>query len=752
MSIRSYLHFFLFIVLGFTIYSGVINAPFVFDDGLYIVGNPPIRDLSSFLDFSGTRYIGFLSFAVNYAISALDVTGYNLTNIGIHVINAFLVYLMLLLIARTPYMDELLESAPGIPLLAGLVFLVHPVESQAVCYITQRFASLATLFYLASVVLYIRYRVGPRGGDGQGSGSLFFYILSLAACILAQKTKEISFTLPVMILMCEFIFFTGDDGGFLARIKRVFPFLLTMLIIPLTLFSSDTLSIPFIGAMLDTGVGGTGLADALDGGSASTAASVVSNYQIKDLMELSPYEYFFTQLRVIVTYMRLLIFPAGQNLLYDYPKYTTINTPPVLWSLALLSFFFLLLVVIFVKSRRGKSPLGLLGVFGGLWFFIALTIESSVIPIKHLIFEHRLYLPSVGAIIFLSVVAIFFIKKLPVGIFLRSRTAPFIFTIIITIIFSVATYRRSLVWASELSLWEDIVTKSPGLSIVQNNYAKAVEGAGDRDTAMKHYLEALRINPDFAEAHNNVGRLYYEDEKNLKAEKHYKQALKINPALAEPHNNIANLYMKRNDKDKAIYHYREALRLKPASSDILFSIARYYQILGDIDEAIENYKDAISITPWHYRSHYALAVLYQDRGGDNDKVIVHYKEAIASNPDLTLAHYNIATAYIEEGDVGAAITHYKECIRLEPGKHDYHFNLAWAYQSAGMSDEAITEYKEAIAIDPDIKETHYNLGLAYMIRNKFQKAMDEFSEAVRIDPGYKEAREALENDVWGGDE
>ncbi len=747
MSIRPYLHLLLFIVLGLTIYSGVVNAPFVFDDGLYIVDNPPIRDLSSFLDFSGTRYIGLLSFAVNYAIGALDVTGYNLANIGIHIISAFLVYLMILLLGKTPYMAGLLESAPGLPLLAGLVFLTHPVESQAVCYVTQRFASLATLFYLASIVLYIKYRLGVSGRKGRSFGGVFFYLLSLAMCILAQKTKEISFTLPVMIVLCEFTFFAWNDRGSLARIKAVSPFLLTLLIIPLTLFLVTSPDIPVPDAALETGAGQLEVWDE-GGGSGSAAASVVRNYQVQELMELSSYEYFSTQLRVIVTYLRLLILPVGQNLLYDYPKYTTIFTLPVLLSLAFLSLFLLAVLLLLVKSRGGRNPVGLLGAFGGLWFFITLSIESSVIPIKHLIFEHRLYLPSIGAIILFSAIVIFLIKRLPVGLFLKPQRAPLIFTVIITIILSVATYRRSLVWADELTLWEDVVNKSPGLSTAHNNYAKAVENAGDTVSAMKHYREAVRIRPTFAEAHNNIGRLYYAEGDNVMAVTHYNLALSLNPALAEAHNNIANLYMVRGDNEGALFHYKEALRLRPANSDVLFSIARYYQMNGESGKAILNYKRAIAISPWHYQSHYALAVLYQGMK-DNDEAIFHYKESLAIKPELTLAHYNIAALYIEEGDLGASIIHYKECIRLEPLNHDYHFNLAWAYQSAGMYDEAIMEYKEAIAVDPDIKETHFNLGLVYRSRNKIEKAMDQFKEALRIDPGYKEAGEALRNDVWG---
>ncbi len=747
MSIRPYLYLLLFIVLGFTIYSGVFNAPFVFDDGLYIVQNPPVRDLSHFLDFSGTRYIGFLSFAVNYAIGALDVTGYNLTNIGIHIINAFLVYLMLLLLARTPYMAGFLDSATAsvMPLLAGLIFLTHPIESQAVCYVTQRFASLATLFYLLSIVFYLRYRLGV-GVKGRRLGGIFFYLVSLAACILAQKTKEISFTLPVVIVLCELTFFAWRERSLLARLRAVFPFLLTLLIIPLTLLLTTSPDIP-----IEPGAGGEELElHALVGG-ATTAASVVRDYQVQEMMELSSYEYFSTQLRVIVTYMRLLILPAGQNLLYDYPKYTNIFSLPVLLSLVFLSVFLFTVLLLFLLSRGGRSPLGLIGAFGGLWFFITLSIESSVIPIKHLIFEHRLYLPSIGAIILFSAIVIFLLKKLPVGLFLKPQKAPLIFTVIITIILSVATYRRSLVWADELTLWEDVVSKSPALSTAQNNYAKALEATGDKEAAMKHYQEAVRLRPTFAEAHNNIGSLYYAEGDNVMAVTHFNLALSLNPTLAEAHNNIANLYVARGDNEGAILHYKEAIRLRPASSDVLFSIARFYQLTAEPDKAISNYKRAISISPWHYQSHYALAVLYQGTA-DNDLAILHYKEALAAKPELTLAHYNVAAIYAEEGDLGAAIIHYKECIRLEPMNHDYHFNLAWAYQSAGMYDEAILRYKEAIKVDPEIKETHFNLGLVYRTRNKIEKAMGEFKEALRVDPGYKEASEALKSDVWGDDE
>src|SRR5208283_5811064 len=134
------------------VYSNTLNAPFQWDEGDFIVDNPIVKDLHYFTspaDAKGfalydalvQRYIGFLTFAIDYRIHGLSVTGYHIVNIAIHIANAVLVYLLVLLTFRTPFFEKSLlkQQSRYIAFFSSVLFAVHPLQTMAVTYVFQRF-------------------------------------------------------------------------------------------------------------------------------------------------------------------------------------------------------------------------------------------------------------------------------------------------------------------------------------------------------------------------------------------------------------------------------------------------------------------------------------------------------------------------------------------------------------------------------------------------------------------------------------
>jgi hypothetical protein len=514
--------FLLLSLLAGFIYSNTFSVPFVFDDIRNIVENPRIKNFTSFLDFSGTRYVGFFSFALNYYFGKLNLFGYHLVNLTIHILNAFLVYVLVKLFFKTPSMNKSSSNgANGVSWMAfttALLFVAHPIQTQAVTYIVQRFASLAAFFYVLAVVCYLKWRViesKPR---------LFWYIIALLSTILAMKTKEISFTLPIMILLIEAVFF-----GNMNKRRWIFliPFLLTLLIIPLS------------------------RVDALRGGEVGLAV---------ETKEISRIDYLFTQFMVIVTYIRLLLVPIHQTLDYAYPTYHSFFDPAVFFS-----FFFLLIVFglsIYFVFTYSATSLRLIG-FGMLWFFLALSIESSIIPIRDVIYEHRLYLPSVG--FFLSCIMIGDEVRLRIGRRLPINTYsgaifPLIFLSVIFTL-SLAAYMRNMVWKDEVSLWEDVVEKAPQKARGYINLGSALEDRGESEKAILNYERALRLNPNQPMAHNNMGDVLNKRGDLEEAILHFSQALKLKPNLDLAHNNLGVVLLKQGKIEEALLHFHEALRI-----------------------------------------------------------------------------------------------------------------------------------------------------------------------------------------------
>jgi Tfp pilus assembly protein PilF len=568
-----------FIIAGtaLLIYSNTFFSPFHFDGKYHIEENHELKGISNFWPPSGTRYIGFLSFALNYQVGGLDVFGYHLVNIIAHIINGLLVWWLVTLTFKTPVMER--ASADSqlkyfIALTAALIFISHPIQTQAVTYIVQRFASLSTLFYLLSLVLHIKARLGLNAGQGlslakggEGRKTMLFGLASLLSAVLAMKTKENAFTLPFVVLLYEFLFFDYKDLS-LKRFLYLVPISLTVLIIPLSLIGIDK-----------------PIGDAI--GELREAA--------QETEAIPRGVYLLTQFRVIVTYVRLLFLPVNQNVDYDYPLYNSLFEPGVFFSFIFLLSVFGLAIYLFKRSRKTDNVYALLASFGILWFFITLSVESSIIPIRDVIYEHRLYLPSVGAVIAFSSFVFYARERWGFKVSILVFTSAVLLFSVLPL--SLTAYSRNLVWEDEITLWDDVVDKSPEKARGYNNFGYAYSKKGLTNKAIENYKKAISLKPDFAEAHNNLGTAYAMQGMIDKAIEEFNKAISSNPHFAKAHNNMGNAYATQWRMDEAIREYKEAIRLSSEYADAYFNLALAYKRKGLNNEAIKEFERVLMIRP-----------------------------------------------------------------------------------------------------------------------------------------------------------
>jgi tetratricopeptide (TPR) repeat protein len=645
-------------------YSNTFFATFHFDDEPNILEYAAVKDLSRFWDIAGTRYVGFLSFALNYHVGRFDVFGYHLVNLVIHVANSFLIYGLIVLLFRAPTVSGTreLRAIDGVAPLSGpiaittaLLFAVHPMQTQAVTYIVQRYTNLVTLFYLLGVVCYLRWRLAEGGGWARA----WWYAAALGSTLLAMKTKEISFTLPFMLVVIEAALFR--PRGWKPWLALI-PFLLTLPIIP---------------ASLNKGMGQAGLGFA------------------RETLAIDRLSYLFTQFRVIVTYLRLLVFPVGQNLDYDYPIYHSLWEPAVLAS----ALFLLGTASVGVHLLRSSPRLRLVG-FGVIWFFVTLSVESSVIPIHDVIFEHRVYLASPGFFLAGSVLLVEWLGRRPVAVAMGVG--------LIAATLSAATYQRNRVWQNELTLWTDVVAKSPGKPRARNNLATAYAKLGRFDEAEAEYLIALQLDPDRSETHNDLGVAYAKQGRLDDAIREYAIALRLQPNDPSIHYNFGNAYLRQGRVDEAIREYQTALKRDPEFPDIHNNLGNAYFQQGRLDEAVQEYVLALKLDP--------------------------------ENPDI---HTNLGAAYAKQGHLEAAIREYQFAIGFDQNLPDAHYNLGVAYAKQNRLDEAIAEYLVAVKLNPSLFKAHYNLGQAYRLRGSPGEAKTHFETALRINPDFSPAKQAL---------
>lgn len=582
---RQDVHLLLLAVLALLIYSNSFHVPFVFDDEPSIKDNPLIRNLANFFS-SGSgaavnprRFLGYLSFSLNYRFGGLDVTGYHVVNVAVHITNAFLVYLLVRLTFRTPALrgSALAPRRGFLALATASLFVAHPLHTQAVTYIVQRFTSLATFFYLTALFLYVRWRHAREDGGTHDVIATAAYLGSLLAAVLAMHTKEIAFSLPLIVLLYEIFFFGIPDR------KRLFflaPLLLTIAIIPLNLIGVQR---PLREVLSD-----------------------VSKVTIIDT-GLSHGEYLNTQFSVIVTYLRLLFLPVNQNLDYDYPVTHSPMELRAILSILLLLAVLAVAVALYRRSRRGGDSGLRLASFGILWFFVTLMVESSFIVLDDLIFEHRVYLPSIGAITSVVTLAAWGTRQMRGSIVAAVLAAA-------VLALSLAAYQRNLVWRDHQTLWRDVIRKSPLKFRGHYNLGLAYDRQGRFGEAVGEYRTAIRLNPAFADAHYNLGLIYIRFGSISDGIGEIVTANRLKPGDAEAHYNLANAYSEVGRLGDAVEVYLTAIRLKPDYQEAYCNLGIAYARQGSLDKAAEALATAVRLKPDDVETRVNLAMAYLKLG------------------------------------------------------------------------------------------------------------------------------------------
>jgi tetratricopeptide (TPR) repeat protein len=598
------------LAVGFAVYSNIISAPFVFDDLPCLVNNPAIKDFSCFADPAQVfklpinpdlqnnfvlRPVAYFTFALNHALHGLDVRGYHIVNLLLHLADALLVYLLLWLTLKTPALQpEQGEGVPPaekyfyLPFLAGLLFVCHPLQTQSVTYVVQRFVPLVAFFYLGSVAFYAAARLAEAKG-----ARLACYLGSLFACVLAMKSKENAFTLPAVIVLYEFVFFRGAVTA--QRLARLVPFLLTMAIIPLKL---ATLSSPVAAGQ---------------GGKVAGAVNLIN------FKQTSPWEYLMTQFGVIVTYLRLLVLPVDQNFDYQYPLQKVFLAPAVVLPLILLLALAAVGIWLLATSRRGdeRGALRALAGFGIWWFFITLSVESSVVPIDDVIFEHRAYLPSVGFFVAMLAAAFSLPERFTGTPRCTSRAAVAAFALLV-VASSVACYQRNEVWTTQEALWRDTVRKSPG-------------------KARAHFSLGLALA--------NTLPAWHTDDINV-------MILPMEPAQ----NQVL---------DEAVREFRASTRLDPKSAPGHSFLGAALMVQRDFDEAAAALATAVALDPQDARSRAFMGQLSEARG-DLAAARLHYEKALSLAPQEPFPHLFLALLSLRQGRHAEALQEYEIADRLAP--------------------------------------------------------------------------------------
>ncbi len=571
---------------GIIWYSNTLDSPFFFDDDTSIVSNDAIKEdggLVQVWESDRRRVVPYMTFAANYAINGLRERGYHVVNIAIHIASGCAVFWLVWLLLGSPAMrNHPLVNWTGkgkinarfwFALFAGLLFVSHPVQTQAVTYIVQRMASLAALFSLLAMASYAVFASRRAAGIVDGK-SWLAYAASWVAVVLGMFTKENTFIVPLAILLMDFLLYSRTKEERVKALVSLLPMLATLAIIPLMLISKST----------DSGVHG------------SVVAEVGS--------KIPTLHYLFTQFNVVATYLRLLFVPVGQNLDYQYPIATSLFSGTTLPSL----------LVLLALGGYGlwlwkRHPLAS---FGILFFFLALSVESSVLSLPDVIFEHRLYLPILGFLLAAGS-GLFFLGSLAAKRGISTAVVP-LSIIAIVCAAGIATYQRNAVWSTVESLWGDVIQKSPDKSRGYVNIGDYYFKRQSHNKALPYFRKAVQLDSNSIAGNTNLGCVLWAQGNLDEAERYVRRAMYLQPKSPQPYSILGSIYFNRGNLDSAEILFRQSIRARPRFVDAHANLGAVYMQRRQFDSAVVEFRQALEIIPGHPQANHNIAMSYFNMG------------------------------------------------------------------------------------------------------------------------------------------
>lgn len=361
-------------------YSNTFHVPFHFDDRSNITQNPNVQITVFTWDrlerlikntyVVSIRVFSYFTFALNYYFGGFNVFGYHLVNFFIHIASGIFLYWFLLLTFNLPSLKE--KYGPisyKVALFSSLIFISHPIQTQSVTYIVQRMASMAGMFYLLSLLFYIKGRLST------GRPRVFYFGGAVLSYLFGVFSKENVAILPLFVALYEFYFFQKLDLSPKGR-KVLFILVAGLLVLGGCVF------ILWGKRYIDV---------------------TIEGFQDRPFTMM---ERVLTQSRVVLYYLSLLAFPhpSRLNLDYDFPVSKAILDPPsTLVSILIIAG----LIGYSIWTAKKRPVLS----FCILWYFGNLVIESSIFPLE-MVYEHRLYLPAIGPFVLFSLLVIRGVEKL----------------------------------------------------------------------------------------------------------------------------------------------------------------------------------------------------------------------------------------------------------------------------------------------------------------------------------------------------
>jgi tetratricopeptide (TPR) repeat protein len=566
--------FFLFFLFVLIIFFNTLNAAFQLDDFRNITQNSTLHidNLSPSTLYnvaSGNaekgkvlyRPVSYISFAVNWYFGKDDVTGYHGVNLAIHILISFFLYLAILALFDTPKLGQKYrEDKYFIAVLAACLWAVNPIQTQAVTYIVQRMAALATLFSIIGIFLYVKARI-----TGSVKKRLALFTGMVLCFALAVGSKENALLLPGSLFLVEVIFFQNMSDPKIR--KKIIGLGVIVCLMVLFLGSVLFLNWDFFGRIL--------------GGYERRTFTLA--------------ERLMTQPRVVLFYLSQIFYPIADRLSidHDFVVSTGLFSP---WS-TLPAIMLVMGLVVGALWQMNRMPLLC---FAILFYFVNHLIESSIIPLE-MVFEHRNYLPSLFLFLPIAAGAKYLVNHYaPDRKVMQGLVIGFI-TLWIAVS-GFATYTRNMAWKNEQTLWEDALEKAPGRSRPYLNLASVYQKT-DPDRVIRLYQAAMHLKDDTRHKPEIVSLINLANMTAARHQNHetaiqmYRRILELKPGFYPARYHLAQSLIAAGDMEAADTQIKKLLAKNPESINFLTIQAVILLRQNHVNQALPHLIDAVKLAP-----------------------------------------------------------------------------------------------------------------------------------------------------------
>src|SRR5712691_2460677 len=604
------------------------------DDHKNFLENPHYRGLGwSQLRWMWTTHLGhyipltWMTFGLDYLLWGMNPFGYHLTSLLLHAANAAVFFFVVrrILTLALPSPSERGQALAVSAGFAALVFAIHPLRVESVAWATERRDVLSGLLYLLTILAYLRAREREERGRG-------WYWLSVAAFVCALLSKSMVVNLPVVLLILDVYPLRrlgGAVGWWSEPARRVY-----VEKIPFVLLAAAASAIAVMAQL-----------------SVHVAASL-DHLSMLARLAISAYGVSF--------YLWKMVVPVNLSPLYELsPNLNPWATPFIL------SYGLVLAITVLVLALRRRVP-GLPAAWV-TYIVVLLPVLGIFQSGSQIAADRYTYLAGLGSAILAGA-----------GLLSCWHATRFLIPVCAVCLLTglgVLTWNQAQIWHDSEKLWSHAAAIDHTSPVGQYSLGLALARQGKLTEAVEHYTTALRVKPDYAEAHNNVGTALADQGKLAEAIDHYRQALQSKPDSAQAHTSWGLALARQGKMEEAIGHYRQALQSKPNYAEAHNNVGAALADQGKLAEAID-----------------------------------HYRQALQSKPDFALAHYNWGLALAQQGKPAEAIDHYRQALQIKPGYAIAHINWGVALAQQGKPVEAIEHYRQALQLKPDSAEAHVILG------------------------------------------